>query len=161
MESSKLKKEFTLTQWFQVLSILAALIIIIDFIIPSKVYTDPILNIKKERQQYYNAAGNSHSSYKVFTEREDFNVSGSFAKQIKGVEKITYSISPFFNEVNYYSLIDSEKRNVYSLRLVSGLALPLITILVLLLAIRYKKRVEILSFVFQVLIIADFIYLLL
>lgn len=161
MDSSKLKKEFTLTQWFQVLSILAALMIIIDFIIPGKVYTDPILNIKKERQQYYNAARNSHSSYKVFTESENFNVTGSFAKQIKGVEKITYSISPLFNEVNYYSLIDSEKRNVYSLRLVSGLALPLITILILLLALRYKKRVEILSFVFQVLIIADFIYLLL
>ena len=44
-----MKKEFTLPQWFQVLSILAALMIIIDFIIPGKVYTDPILNIKKER----------------------------------------------------------------------------------------------------------------
>ena len=87
MDSSKLKKEFTLTQWFQVLSILAALMIIIDFIIPSKVYTDPIVDIKKERQQYYNAAGNSHSSYEVFTERENFNVSGSFEKKLKVLKK--------------------------------------------------------------------------
>ncbi|MEM6629117.1 MAG: hypothetical protein AAF694_05570 [Bacteroidota bacterium] len=139
--------------------VLAALVILIDFIIPGKVVNDEIIEVKSERQQYYNAARNSHYSYKVITRKHHFFVAEDFAKLVQGHEKIEYSVSRVFKEVNGYRLLPSGNRRVYSLRIVSGLVLPLLTIISILVAYQYKKNIGTLVFVLKALLIVDLIFL--
>lgn len=144
---------------FYVIFILAALVIIVDFVFPGKVITDEIINVKKEQQQYYNAARNYHYSYKLITSEYQFPVTEEFAELIQDEEKIQFSVSRIFKEVNWYRLLSSDNRDTYSLRIFSGLVLPLLTIISILVDYLYKKNLDILVFVLQVLLIGDLIFL--
>ena len=138
-----------------------ALVIMADFIVPGKIITADIINIKKERQQYYNAAGNYHYSYKIITNEHQFSVEEAFAQSAKGQTKIEYSLSRIFHEVNSYSLPTAKNKSFYSLRIISGLALPIIALFSILMMLRYNKKIGVLVFVLQVLLIADLIFLIL
>jgi hypothetical protein len=62
--------------------------------------------------------------------------------------------------VTWYKLLSSDNKDRHSLRIVSGLILPLLTIRLILVSYRYNGGLEILVFVFQVLLIADLIFVL-
>ena len=138
-----------------------ALVIMVDFIVPGTTINEDIIEIKKERQQYYNAAGNYHYSYKIITNKHQFSVEEAFAQSAKGQTKIEYSLSRIFNEVNSYSLPSAKNKSFYSLRIISGLALPILALFSILMMLRYEKKIGILVFVLQVLLIADLIFLIL
>lgn len=138
---------------------LAALVILVDFISPGIIINDEIINVQRDRQQYYNAARNYHYSYKVITNEHGFLVTEDFAALELVNEKIEYSVSRIFKEVNWYRLLSSENKSFYSLRIVSGLILPLLTIISIFVAFRYKKEIGTLVFTLQVLLIADLIFL--
>jgi hypothetical protein len=138
---------------------LVALIILVDFVSPGRIINDEIINIKKERQQYYNAARNYHYSYKVITSEHEFLITDDFAKLELVNEKIEYSVSPIFKEVNWYRLLSSENKSFYSLRIVSGLVIPLLAIISIFVTFRYKKEIDILVFILQILLIANLIFL--
>jgi hypothetical protein len=140
---------------------LLAVVIIVDFVWPGKIIKDEVLDVQWEREQYYNAARNYHYSYKVITSEHQFYVAEDFAQLVQDAEKIEYSVSRIFKEVNWYRLLNEEKRSFYSLRILSGLVLPLLAMLLFLLAYRYKWKSDILVFVIQVLLIADLIFLIL
>ncbi len=140
--------------------IFAALVIIADFILPGNVINGEILDIQKEEQQYYNAAGNSHYSYMVVTGEHQFSVTEEFAALVQDQDEIQYAVSHIFKEVNWYSLPSAKNRATYSFRFVSGLALPFLTILSILVAYRFKKNIGILVFVLQALLMADLVFLL-
>lgn len=142
------------------ITILASLVILIDFTLPGKVFTEEVLEIEKERQQYYNAGGNYHYSYKVITAKHHFSVSEGFAKSVQN-KKIKYSVSLIFKEINRYSLLSSENSTIYSFRIVSGLILPLLVIFTIAIAYRYKKKISTLIFVLQIILLANFIMLIL
>ncbi len=142
------------------ITLISALVIVIDFILPGKVFTEEIVNIEKEMQQYYNAAGNHHYSYTLITSKHHFTVSEDLAKSAEN-EKIEYSVSLIFKEINRYKLLSSEKSTIYSFRIASGLALPLIVIFTIIIAYKYKKRISILIFVLQIMLLANFIILIL
>ena len=139
--------------------VLAALVVIVDFILPGRIINDEIINVKSERQQYYNAARNYHYSYKVITSQHEFPVTEDFAQLVQDHEKIEYAVSRIFKEVNWYRLLSSENKSFYSLRIMSGLVLPLLTIISILVAFLYKKNIGTLVFVLQTLLIADLIFL--
>ena len=88
------------------LTLVIALVILIDFAMPGTVFTEDVTNIKKTRQNYYNAAGNYHYSYRVITPKHHFSVAEDFAKSIQD-KKVEYSVSLLFKEINigYYHLI--------------------------------------------------------
>ena len=142
------------------ISVILALVILIDFTLPGKVFIEDVIKVESQREQYYNAGGNSHHSYKVITSQHQFSVSEYFAKSIKN-KKIKYSVSLIFKEINRHSLVSSKNSTIYSFRIVSGLALPLIVIITILIAYKYKKEIGILMFVLQVLLLANFIILIL
>jgi hypothetical protein len=73
-------------------------------------------------------------------------------------KKIEYAVSPIFKEVNWYRLLDSEKF-FYSLRIVSGLVLPLLTIISIFLTYWYHKKIGTLVFILQILLVADLVLL--
>lgn len=156
---SKHKDE--LLKWLNRAFIMAAVIIIADLILPGSVINDEIINLQSERQQYNNAAGNYHYSYKVVTREHQFSVGEDFAGLIKGHEKIEYSVSRLFKEANWFRLFSSEKKAFYSLRIMTGLVVPLLSIISVIVAYSYKKSIGILVLVLQVLLIADFIFLIL
>ena len=138
---------------------LAALVILADFVLPGRIINDEIINVQSERQQYYNAARNYHYSYKVITSEHEFLVAEDFAELELLNEKIEYSVSRIFKKVNWYRLISSENKSSYSLRIASGLVLPLLTIISIFVAFRYKKKIGILLLIIQILLIADLIFL--
>lgn len=140
--------------------VLAALVIIVDFVLPGRIINDEIINVKRERQQYYNAARNYHYSYKVITNEHQFSVDEDIAELVQNHEKIEYSVSRIFKEVNWYKLLSSENRAFSSLRIISGIVLPLLTIISILVAYRYKRNIGTLVFVLQTLLIADLVFLL-
>ena len=144
--------------WYA-LFVVSALVIIADYIIPGSVFNDEIINVKRERQQYYNAARNYHYSYELITSEHQFSVSEDFVQLLHNKEKIQYSVSLIFKEVNWYKLLSSKHRDVYSLRILSGLVLPLLIIITMFVSYQYKRNFGILVFVLQILLILDLILL--
>lgn len=139
--------------------VVASMIILTDFILPGSVVVEEIIDVKQENQHYYNAAGNYHFSYRVFTSTHNFSITEDFAKEIKNHQPIEFAVSPIFNEINSYGLLNYGSKEVYSLRILSGLLIPLALIIVIGLALKYENRMSILIFVFQALVIADLIFL--
>ena len=139
--------------------ILAALVVLVDFASPGRIINDEIINVQRERQQYYNAARNYHYSYKVITSEHEFLVAEDFAELELVNEKIEYSVSRIFKEVNWYRLLSSENKSFYSLRIASGLILPLLTIISIFAGFQYKKKIGTLVLILQILLIADLIFL--
>ena len=141
-----------------VITILLALVVLIDFTLPGKVFIEDVIKVERKREKYYNAGGNSHISYKVITSKRQFSVSEDLAKSVEK-KQIEYSESLIFKEVNRHKLVSSEKSTIYSFRFVLGLILPLIVIIMILIAYIYKKEMSILIFVLQVLLIGNLIIL--
>ncbi len=137
-----------------------ALVILVDFVWLGRTFNDEIINVQKERQQYYNAARNYHYSYKVNTNEHEFFVTEDFAKSDLINEKIEYSVSPLFKEVNWYRFLTSENKSYYSLRIISGLVIPILTIVLIFLTFRYKLNIGTLVFITEVILIVNLIYLL-
>lgn len=142
------------------LTIVIALVILIDFTLPGKIFTEDVTNVERNREKYYNAGGNSHISYKVITSKHQFSVSEDFAKSVEN-KQIVYYESLIFKQINRHKLVSSEESTIYSFRIVSGLVLPLMVITTILIAYFYKKELSILIFVLQVLLLGNFIMLVL
>ncbi|MEM7162221.1 MAG: hypothetical protein AAF487_07230 [Bacteroidota bacterium] len=140
---------------------LGALIIIIDFLSPGELKTEKIIDIQKEKENYNNAAGNYHYSYEVLTSSSRFSVSEEIAKKVKGNEEIEFATSFIFKEVNWYSIQENREKNIDSLRLASGLLVPLITLIILGFSFFRNKELSTLVFIVQLLLLADLIYLIL
>jgi hypothetical protein len=156
-----LPKPTNFSHWGSYITIALSAVIFLDFELPGKAVTSEILEIKKERQQYYNAAQNFHYTYRVITIEDQFTVPSAFAKEASVGQKITYKVSPIFQEVNRYALADQALSSIHSLRLASGLILPLLAMAIMLFVLKFPNRLPIVGFVTQVLILADLVYLLL
>lgn len=153
-----MQKSNSIKKTFSYILLIVSIAILSDYLIPGKKNTETISKVKTNYERYYNAGGNSHNSYSIQTESRTFDVSELFTKQVSKNEKITYTLSILFNEVNSYQTNASNK-STHSLRAVSGLFIPLFAILVALLTLYSKKDIEILLFVTTVLLIADLVYL--
>ncbi|MCZ4410042.1 hypothetical protein O3Q51_14565 [Cryomorphaceae bacterium 1068] len=144
------------------LLVLMAVALILDFVLPGRVITSEIVKVERERQHYYNAGGNHHFSYKVVTSEHQFNVEEDFAKSLaQNDEKIEYSVSWIFKEINRYRLVSSQNSSFSSLRFVSGIVIPLLTLVSMFIAYRSKKDIGTLVFVLQALLVADLVFVLL
>lgn len=139
--------------------VIVALIIISDFIYPGTIIQDTLIKIKKERQEYYNAAKNHHYSYKAITSKHAFFVSEDFAKSEFGDKKIEYSVSRVFQEVNWYKSVTDKQRSFYSLRILTGLILPILVILFIAISYLFNLSNEIIISILQLLLFADLIFL--
>ena len=121
------------------ITIVISLVMLADFILPGKVYTDEVIRVQKDKQQYYNAAQNHHYSYKVSTSKHQFLVAKDFATSLHD-HKVSYTVSLLFNEINRYKLQSSNSSAIYSFRIVSGFVLPFIMLITLAIAYKFKKK---------------------
>ncbi|MEY8848556.1 hypothetical protein AB9K26_07060 [Psychroserpens sp. XS_ASV72] len=143
------------------LTVFLALLILTDFAFPGKIINDRIRNVDSDVQQYYNAAKNYHYTYKVITSEHEFMVTEDFAELELTNKKIEYSVSRIFKDVNWYRLPPSESKSFYSLRIYSGLVLPLLAIIAIFIVYRFKKDIVMVVLILQILLIADLIFLIL
>lgn len=137
-----------------------ATVFILDYLIPGDSYTEKVTAIDKNLQRYNNAAQNYHFSFAVLTENHTFSVSEDFARQLNEGDEITFSVSPLFSEVNHYKHLKSETSESYILGIIAQLILPLLSLIVFTLGLKYHSKVGNLVFVFQVLLLADLVLLL-
>ena len=140
---------------------LAALLIVADLLVPGEVVTDRIKFVNKKREQYTNAAKNFHYSYEIITNEDRFTVNEDFATLAKMDDEITYSKSRIFSEVNWYRLVHSDDKSHSTMRILTGMIVPLLVIVVMLIAARIERDISTFAFVVQVLLIADLVYLIL
>lgn len=155
-----IKNQYKLRLWINSIIIIVSLIILTDFILPGKVVSDEIVMVKKEIQQH-KTSSKYHDSYKIITNTHQFSVSEDFVSLVSVKDNIVYSVSSIFNEVNWYRLLTTEKKDVYSLRIITGLIVPLFTIVLIVIANRFNYQIGTLVFLAHIFLIADLIYLLL
>jgi predicted PurR-regulated permease PerM len=137
-----------------------ALIILIDYGFGGKSFVEEIVSVDTSLQKYYNAGGNSHFSFRIQTANYEVPVSESFASLAEEGQELKVEISPLFGEVNASEILKAGHKEVYSLRLLSGLLLPILTLLVLAIGYRYKEKASTVVFVMEALTVADFIFVL-
>lgn len=140
---------------------LVAILMLLDFLLPGATFHETIKSIIEEKQQYYNAAKNYHYSYRLVTGQHDFLVDEEFVVSMNKERKVEYAVSPVFKEVNWYKLQSAEDKFYYSFRLASGLVLPLLVLVSIVLALKFAKSNQIWMFIIQVLLFANLVYLLL
>ena len=130
-----------------ILFLLLAFIFIIDFSLPGKEITTKVNSIETNRQHYYNAGGNSHLTYTLKTNESQFIISKEFAKKVKSSDLISVKKSVLFNEIN--SCRFNNFSETYSLRLFSGLILPLLVILIIVAQTKFNLKISALSLIFK------------
>lgn len=137
-----------------------ALSMLVDYTLFSQRVEEKISGIHTSQENYYNAGANAHYSYRVQTAHFDFPVSHHFASMAQEGQPILLTVSPIFGEVNLYQLQSTGDAERHSLRIVSGLVVPLLVLLVLFLGLRYKEKLSTLVFVAEVAVLANLLYLL-
>lgn len=139
---------------------LLALLILVDFLLPGKVLQSENIKVFSEHQAYNNAGGNSHQAYFIRTDEHKFWVENDFAMLARDHQEITYSISRIFKEVNWAYLEKADVCFRGSLRIISGLIVPILFLLAGTLGFKLKKDLGIFLFILQVLLVADLVFLL-
>ncbi|MCH2199210.1 MAG: hypothetical protein MK081_10545 [Flavobacteriales bacterium] len=145
--------------WVYILFIVISLVILVDYLIPGQEHTAAIERVKTEVQNHSSASGESHNSYRLYTQEIDFSVSDEFARNAKKGEEVHYELSVLFQEVNAYSLSETNNSETYSLRQFSGLIFPLFAIAAMILGMRNKGKYGILFFIVQALVIGNLAFL--
>lgn len=143
---------------FLVLFAIAAVVILLDFALPGQEHIEKIESIRKTRQQTYNAARNFHYSYGLKTEHFYFPVSEKFAGTVEEKHSVRFRVSYIFKKVNIYESLESGQSGMYSLRLVSGLVVPILALIIL--TLNYKRgKFQVLMLIIRILLLFDLIYL--
>lgn len=148
----KQKRGYLLKHSAAIISIIAAVLILVDFAIPGELYQTEINEVKKTRQSYYNPAGNAHYSYSIVTDNRIISVSKKVGAASKVGDVISYRTSLIFDQVNSYNVMDLPKEN-YSFRWVSGGVFPVIVIVFFTLCIAMGRKLKPWSLIMQILLI--------
>lgn len=141
-----------------IISLIAAVVILIDFSLPGQVYLEEIIAMDKIKQNYYNAGGNYHYYYKVSTPRHKLVVGSEFAKSTQ-LQKIKYTVSPIFGEVNIYQDAFSQDQHIHSLRIATGFVFPLLVISIIVIVMVYPVKINMMVVILQIILLANCIYL--
>ncbi|MGB5170763.1 MAG: hypothetical protein WBN69_04985, partial [Eudoraea sp.] len=98
-------------------------------------------------------------SYGLKTENFYFPVSEKFAAAIEEKQSVRFRVSRVFNKVNTYESLESRESGMYSLRLVSGLILPILVLIIL--TVNYKgQKFGVFTLIIKILLLFDLVYLL-
>ena len=148
-----------LTKILNYLCLFLALIILSDFLYSSNTYKDSITEKTTHFESYHNAGGNSHVSKSIKTSRFVFNCSDTFYETSNVGDSLIISTSYLFNKVNAYQNLKTQRSETFSLRILTGLIVPLLVFLIGLISFKLKNRLSILVFVSQIALVANLMYL--
>ena len=156
MERDQHKIKVIVNAVFAILSLL----MLVDFLIPGKVFESQTVKVFSKHQDYNNAGGNSHQAYFIRTDEHKFWVTRDFALLARDQQELTYSISRIFKEVNWSYLPAAEVKHRGSLRIASGLVIPILLLIAVAVIFKLKKGLGIFFFILQVLFLAVLVFLL-
>jgi len=161
MNSPQESSEFDLTRLKKVFiyfCIVISAIILIDTLFLGQNRTEEITGLNEEYQSYFNAAGNGHSTFKVNTTNYAFYLSPESVEALSLNVQINLKTSSIFNQPLYVINPDTSKEIVL-LSGFTGLTIPAVVILFMLLALKFKNRLGIITFVLQVALLINLAYL--
>ena len=137
-----------------------ALISLGDFVFSNSSIKDIITEKKTSYESYNNAGGNSHVSKSIHSQKFEFNCSDAFFELSSVSDSLNLKVSPIFNKINRYTNLQKQYSETYSLRYVTGLIIPVLGLLILMLSFKFKEKMTIIVFVAQIALLSNFIYLL-
>ena len=140
------------------LTIIACCIILVDTLLLKRTKMESVTGVEEIYQSYYNAASNGHSTYKVTTDSYEFHVNPEVGKQLERNMDLNITVSSIFNQVHSVGLTKGVHTKVL-LSGFTGLTLPILIIAFMLIGLRFKGKVGIITFVLQVALLLDLIYL--
>ena len=146
----------TISLWIFVAIALATLM---DTLFSFKTITEEVIYSRATKEQYFNAARNSHTTYKVITANHSFYVDEVFHGTTQPGDRIEIKQSLLFDEINGYKKECSANYEMSNMRIVSGYASSIAMLLVAILGFQFKNKVNTLVFVTQSLTLGNFIYL--
>lgn len=145
---------------FMIVLIGVAMAILADFEFSSETITQEVFskNYRLENRQstgrnYYYAAHIQVGDYSI-------PVSEDFADNTKKGHQLTFNKSLLFNEVNRVTNVDTGESEKFSFRWMTGCIIPLLAIIVFVLGIERREKVNTLVFVAEVVLIINFVFLL-
>lgn len=153
------KTPFSYKRVAKYLILLLASLTLLDMILPGQPFKSVIVKININYEPYFNAAGNGHDSYAVVTEEHRFFIDQKDKEDLSEGHEINYRISPIFKEIQYYKS-ENIGSKIPSIRLFSGVFIPIFSIVIIGLSFRFSERLSIASFVCQVATLANLVYLL-
>lgn len=140
--------------------IAVAMVILADFEFSSQTITQEV-DSKKNRlenrqstgRNYYYATHLTAGAYRI-------PVSEDFGDATKKGHTLTFEKSLLFNEVNRVTNVTTGMSEKFSFRWMTGCIIPLFAIIVLVLGIKKREKLNTLVFVTQVVLLLDFVFLL-
>ena len=145
---------------FMIVMIGVAMAILADFEFSSQTITQEVdskLNRLENRQRtgrnYYYATHLITGDYRI-------PVSEEFGDNTKTGHTLTFNKSLLFNEVNRVTNVTTGMSEKSSFRWMTGCIIPLFAIIVLVLGIKRREKLNTLVFVTQVVLLIDFVFLL-
>ena len=136
-----------------------ALLIMLDFLLPAPVHEFENFRVISTLEQHHNAGRNTYTAYSIGAGNHTFAVDESFAREVRPEDSIAFAVSRIFKAVNWYKKADAPNKSTHSLRIFSGLLIPLFTLLVMAISAKFKVKLATLVFVAQALLLADLAYL--
>ena len=139
---------------------LLGLIVLIDFFWPGPQVSEIISYKSREIASKKNGFRDYYYVSDLSTENYVVRTTNDFAAVAAVGDTLTIEISPIFKEINEVVLTKNKLSELYSLRIFSGLILPIVVFFIL--EISYKKRYGYATLVFVILVVflVNFIYLL-
>lgn len=139
---------------------LLSVVTLLDFDFDSGTFTEQIESFDQTRQRYYNAGGNSHKTFNIYTKSYEIQVTKGFYSTLQEGDLISVSQSLLFNEINKVWNPRNTMSETHSIRYFSGLVIPIVMLIVTGLAFKFRGKYETLIFVVCILTVANFIYIL-
>ncbi len=137
-----------------------AMAILADFEFSSETITY-LVDKKQNRLENRQSTGRNYY-YSAHLTAGDYTiaVSEDFGDATKKEHTLTFEKSLLFNEVNRVTNVTTGMSEKFSFRWMTGCIIPLFAIIVLVLGIRRREKLNTLVFVTQVVLLIDFVFLL-
>lgn len=117
-------------------------------------------DVERTSIRHSNSNSTTRYSYKAILNSASFYCSSDFLFSINDGDEIEYYSSPIFNEVNNYKAVKTQKTEFNSFRHFYGFQFPLIVLCVLLLDFWFNDYMYVFSFIAQVFLAVNFLYVL-
>jgi len=145
---------------FMILMIGIAMVILADFEFSSETLTERVDSKYKRLENRQSTGRNYYYATHIQAGTYRIPVSEDFGDDTKEGHTLSFEKSLIFNEVNRVTNRDTGLSERFSFRWMTGCIIPLFAIIVLVLGIKRREKLNTLVFVTEVILLIDFIFLL-
>lgn len=145
---------------FMVVMIGVAMAILADFEFTSKTITQKVDSKSSRLENRQSTGRNYYYATHIIAGDYRIPVSEDFADTTEKGHTLIFKKSLLFNEVNRVTNVDTGASEKFSFRWMTGCIIPLFGIVVFVLGIKRREKVNTLVFVAQVVLIINFVFLL-